>query len=49
MTCRRTVSGREALGQADQPTDPHRYIWRPVPAGDANVPPLAVRLLRTVA
>ncbi|MFI7641582.1 replication initiator [Nonomuraea sp. NPDC049400] len=39
----------EALGQADQPTDPHRYIWRPIPAGDANVPPLAVRLLRSVA
>ncbi len=39
----------EALGQTDQPTDPHRYIWKPVPAGDANVPPLAVRLLRTVA
>ncbi|MFI7462822.1 replication initiator [Nonomuraea sp. NPDC049646] len=38
----------EALGQADEPTDPHRYIWRPVPAGDANVPPLAVRLLRSV-
>ncbi|MEV0626798.1 replication initiator [Nonomuraea wenchangensis] len=39
----------EALGQTNQPTDPHRYVWRPVPAGDANVPPLAVRLLRTVA
>ncbi|MGW0202087.1 replication initiator [Nonomuraea sp. NPDC003201] len=39
----------EALGQTDQPTDPHRYIWKPIPAGDANVPPLAVRLLRTVA
>ncbi|MFG1697476.1 replication initiator [Nonomuraea sp. NPDC049309] len=39
----------EALGHPDQPTDPHRYIWKPVPAGDANVPPLAVRLLRTVA
>ncbi|GAA2878473.1 replication initiator [Nonomuraea rubra] len=38
----------EALGQADEPTDPHRYVWRPVPAGDANVPPLAVRLLRSV-
>jgi hypothetical protein len=38
----------EALGQADQPIDPHRYVWRPVPAGDANVPPLAVRLLRSV-
>ncbi|MFG1708689.1 replication initiator [Nonomuraea sp. M3C6] len=39
----------EALGQTDQPTDPHRYVWKPVPAGDANVPPLAVRLLRAVA
>ncbi|GAA2895042.1 hypothetical protein HD593_011498 [Nonomuraea rubra] len=39
----------EALGQADQPPDPHRYAWKPFPAGDANVPPLAVRLLRTVA
>nr|WP_236004042.1 helitron helicase-like domain-containing protein [Nonomuraea antri] len=39
----------EALGQADQPTDPHRYVWKPVPAGDANLPPLAVRLLRSVA
>ncbi|NBE95101.1 replication initiation protein [Nonomuraea sp. KC401] len=38
----------EALGQSDQPTDPHRYIWRPVPAGDANLAPLAVRLLRSV-
>ncbi|MEV5554685.1 replication initiator [Nonomuraea wenchangensis] len=38
----------EALGQADQPADPHRYVWRPVPAGDANVPPLAVRLLRSI-
>ncbi|MEV0624724.1 replication initiator [Nonomuraea wenchangensis] len=38
----------EALGQADQPVDPHRYVWRPVPAGDANVPPLAVRLLRSI-
>ncbi|SEM59972.1 replication initiator [Nonomuraea pusilla] len=39
----------EALGQPDQPTDPHRYMWKPVPAGDANVAPLAVRLLRSVA
>ncbi|MCG5219734.1 helitron helicase-like domain-containing protein [Streptosporangium sp. KLBMP 9127] len=38
----------EALGQPDEPADPHRYIWRPVPQGDANVPPLAVRLLRSV-
>ncbi|WP_328808895.1 replication initiator [Nonomuraea montanisoli] len=39
----------EALGQSNEPTDPHRYIWKPVPAGDANVPPLAMRLLRSVA
>ncbi|MGW0808353.1 replication initiator [Nonomuraea sp. NPDC002799] len=38
----------EALGQTDQPTDPHRYVWKPVPAGDANIAPLAVRLLRSV-
>ncbi|MEQ4725443.1 hypothetical protein, partial [Nonomuraea sp. B19D2] len=24
-------------------------VWKPIPAGDANVPPLVVRLLRTVA
>ncbi|NUW43644.1 replication initiator [Nonomuraea rhodomycinica] len=39
----------EALGQSDETPDPHRYVWRPVPVGDANVPPLAVRLLRSVA
>ncbi|GGO62581.1 replication initiator [Nonomuraea cavernae] len=39
----------EALGQADEPTDPLRYVWKPVPAGDANLAPLAVRLLRSVA
>ncbi|MEU4232815.1 replication initiator [Nonomuraea sp. NPDC026600] len=39
----------QALGQSDQPPDPHRYVWKPVPAGDANVAPLAVRLLRSVA
>jgi hypothetical protein len=38
----------EALGQPDQTPDPHRYVWKPVPAGDANVPPLAVRLLRSI-
>ncbi|MEU6713756.1 replication initiator [Nonomuraea sp. NPDC046802] len=38
----------EALGQPNEPADPHRYVWKPVPAGDANVPPLAVRLLRSV-
>lgn len=39
----------EALGQTDQSTDPHRYVWRAAPAGDANVAPLALRLLRSVA
>lgn len=39
----------EALGVADEPTDPHRYLWRPVPARDATLAPLAVRLLRSVA
>ncbi|MER6581723.1 replication initiator, partial [Nonomuraea sp. NPDC001023] len=38
----------EALGQNDEKPDPHRYVWRPVPAGDANVPPLATRLLRSI-
>ncbi|MEU5867127.1 replication initiator [Nonomuraea sp. NPDC047529] len=38
----------EALGQPDETPDPHRYVWRPVPAGDANVPPLATRLLRFI-
>ncbi|WP_372455664.1 hypothetical protein [Sphaerisporangium fuscum] len=39
----------EALGQPHEPSDPHRYVWKPVPAGDANLAPLAVRLLRSVA
>ncbi|MDR8407806.1 helitron helicase-like domain-containing protein [Nonomuraea sp. 3-1Str] len=39
----------EALGQTAQPTDSHRYVWKPVPVGDANVSPLAIRLLRSVA
>ncbi|MGW4666933.1 replication initiator [Streptosporangium sandarakinum] len=41
----------EALGLADDPTaaDPHRYVWKPVPAGDADTPSLALRLLRMVA
>jgi len=39
----------EALGQRDETPDPHRYLWRPVPAGDANVAPLSLRLLRSVA
>ncbi|WP_327537504.1 replication initiator [Nonomuraea solani] len=38
----------EALGKANEPVDPHRYVWRPVPAGDANVPSLTSRLLRSV-
>ncbi|GGP17057.1 hypothetical protein GCM10012278_83310 [Nonomuraea glycinis] len=29
----------EALGQSDQPTDPHRYIWKPaLSAGAASTP-----------
>ncbi|SNT62882.1 hypothetical protein SAMN05216276_109421 [Streptosporangium subroseum] len=39
----------EALGLADEPTDPHRYLWKPVPAGDGTIPSLALRLLRMVA
>ncbi|MDF5753029.1 replication initiator [Spongiactinospora sp. TRM90649] len=39
----------EALGLDREPTDPHRYTWKPVPAGDASLPPLALRLLRMVA
>ncbi|GAA4182304.1 hypothetical protein GCM10022252_08030 [Streptosporangium oxazolinicum] len=39
----------EALGLADEPVDPHRYVWKPVPAGDGNIPSLALRLLRMVA
>ncbi|MBG0827631.1 replication initiation protein [Planomonospora sp. ID67723] len=39
----------EALGLPDEPTDPHRYLWKPVPAGDGDVPSLALRLLRMVA
>ncbi|GAA3443331.1 replication initiator [Planomonospora venezuelensis] len=39
----------EALGLADEPTDPHRYLWKPVPAGDGDVPSLTLRLLRMVA
>ncbi|MEU4550373.1 replication initiator [Nonomuraea dietziae] len=38
----------EALGQTDEATDPHRYIWRPVSAGDANLEPLTIRLLRSI-
>ncbi|GLW10335.1 hypothetical protein Misp01_54630 [Microtetraspora sp. NBRC 13810] len=38
----------EALGVPSDPIDPHRYVWRHVPSGDANVPPLAMRLLRSI-
>ncbi|MEW9528767.1 replication initiator [Microbispora sp. NPDC049125] len=40
----RRTWGLEALGLPRQT----RYTWRPVPSGDANVPPIAVRLLRSV-
>lgn len=39
----------QALGIPDEPTDPHRYVWKPVSAGDANIPSLALRLLRMIA
>ncbi|WP_157248517.1 replication initiator [Nonomuraea typhae] len=39
----------EALGQPDEPSDPHRYIWRPVKPGDPDLPPLGLRLLRSIA
>ncbi|WP_433437001.1 replication initiator [Nonomuraea sp. CA-141351] len=39
----------EALGQADEPTDPHRYVWQPVRPGDPDVSPIGVRLLRSIA
>ncbi|NUO97252.1 MAG: replication initiation protein, partial [Nonomuraea sp.] len=39
----------EALGQADEPTDPHRYVWQPVRPGDPDVAPIGVRLLRSIA
>jgi hypothetical protein len=39
----------EALGQPDEPVDAHRYVWRPVKAGDPDLDPLGVRLLRSVA
>ncbi|MEV4014395.1 replication initiator [Nonomuraea angiospora] len=39
----------EALGQADEPTDPHRYVWRQVKPGDPDLAPIGVRLLRSVA
>ncbi|WP_433540705.1 replication initiator [Streptosporangium sandarakinum] len=39
----------EALGLTEEATDPHRYVWKPVPAGDTDTPSLALRLLRMVA
>ncbi|MGW6495660.1 replication initiator [Nonomuraea angiospora] len=39
----------EALGQVDEPTDPHRYVWQPVRPGDPDVAPIGVRLLRSIA
>ncbi|WP_181019679.1 replication initiator [Nonomuraea typhae] len=39
----------QALGQPDEPTDPGRYIWRPIKTGDPDLDPIRVRLLRSVA
>ncbi|MEV4390846.1 replication initiator [Nonomuraea sp. NPDC049607] len=39
----------EALGQTDEPTDQHRYVWRPVKPGDPDLAPVGMRLLRSVA
>ncbi|MER7500886.1 replication initiator [Nonomuraea pusilla] len=39
----------EALGQSDEPADPHRYVWRPVRPGDPDLAPVGMRLLRSVA
>ncbi|WP_204076645.1 replication initiator [Planotetraspora phitsanulokensis] len=39
----------EALGLPDEPTDPHRYTWRPVKPGDPDLEPIGVRLLRDIA
>ncbi|WP_370879775.1 hypothetical protein [Streptosporangium brasiliense] len=40
----------DALGLPDEtPTDPHRYVWRPVSTKDPTRTPLAKRLLRGVA
>src|SRR5690606_22787728 len=38
----------EALGIADEPADPHRYIWQPVSPADADAPSLTTRLLRSI-
>jgi hypothetical protein len=39
----------EALGEPDQAPDPHRFVWQPVRAGDPDIDPIGVRLLRSVA
>jgi hypothetical protein len=38
----------EALGIDGEAADPHRYVWRPIPAGDANLPPITLRLVRSI-
>ncbi|GLX95051.1 replication initiator [Herbidospora sp. NBRC 101105] len=38
----------EALGLDDEPADTGRYIWSPVSAGDPDVSPIRVRLLRSI-
>ncbi|GAA5085604.1 hypothetical protein HNP84_008606 [Thermocatellispora tengchongensis] len=39
----------EALGLTDEHADPGRYAWRPVPAGDPDLLPLAHRLLKEIS
>ncbi|MEV4112419.1 replication initiator [Nonomuraea sp. NPDC049695] len=39
----------EALGEPDEISDPQRFVWRPVRAGDPDIDPIGVRLLRSVA
>ncbi|NAS22149.1 replication initiation protein [Herbidospora sp. NEAU-GS84] len=38
----------EALGQEDEPVDPHRYVWQKAKPGDPGLAPIGVRLLRSV-
>ncbi|MEU4235056.1 replication initiator [Nonomuraea sp. NPDC026600] len=38
----------EALGQTDEPTDLHRYVWRQIKPGDPDLDPSGVRLLREI-
>ncbi|GLX96771.1 replication initiator [Herbidospora sp. NBRC 101105] len=38
----------EALGITDEPADVGRYVWSPVKAGDPDLPPIRVRLLRSI-